>query len=64
MVKEIDLFEHYEELPQVVQDIILTFEDETYEECERLLRELKPHGYIFEYYLDASPYNLTKIEPQ
>jgi len=61
MAKELDLFEHYEELPQEVQDIIATFEDETYTECERLLRELKPYGYTFEYYLDASPYNLTKI---
>ena len=58
-----DLFEHYETLPQEVQDIIATFEDETYDECERLLKELEAHGYTFEYYLDASPYNLTKIEP-
>ena len=61
MGQELDLFEYYEDLPQEVQNIILTFEDETYEECERLLKELKPYGYTFEYYLDASPYNLTKI---
>lgn len=62
MAQELDLFEYYEELPQEVQDILITFEDETYEECERLLNELKPYGYTFEYYLDATPYNLTKLK--
>tara|TARA_R110000796_G_scaffold58413_8_gene135005 strand:- start:9416 stop:9601 length:186 start_codon:yes stop_codon:yes gene_type:complete len=60
-MEEEDLFNQYETLPQEVQDIILTFEDESYTECERLLKALKPYGYTFEYYLDASPYNLTKI---
>ena len=59
---KLDLFEHYETLPLEVQNILLTWEDETYEECERLLAELEPMGYTFEYYLDASPYNLTKID--
>ncbi len=56
-----DLFEKYETLPQKVQDVLLTFEDETYDECRRLLDELKPLGYTFEYYLDACPFNLQKL---
>ncbi len=56
-----DLFEKYETLPQKVQDVLLTFEDETYDECKRLLDELKPLGYTFEYYLDACPFNLQKL---
>ncbi len=59
---EIDLFEHYTLLPQPVQDILTEFgEVGTYERCEGLLNLLKPHGYSFEYYLDAEPFNLTKI---
>ncbi len=62
MNETVDLFEQYETLPQEVQDILLDFGDEqSYEGCEKLLAELKPHGYTFEYYLDASPFNLTKI---
>ena len=57
----VDLFEQYETLPKEVQNIISTFVDETYLECERLLKELEPYGYTFEYGLDAQPYNLHKI---
>ncbi len=59
---EIDLFEHYETLPQPVQDILLEWgECGTYERCERLLKALAPHGYTFEYYLDGEPYDLKLI---
>ncbi len=58
---EIDLFEHYETLPQAVQNIIAEWHDESYEECDKMLARLEPLGYTFEYSLDASPYNLTKI---
>jgi hypothetical protein len=58
-----DLFNQLDTLPQEVQDIINRFEEtEGYGELEALLLELKPHGYKFEYGLDAIPYNLRKIE--
>ena len=56
-----DLFEVVITLPQEVQDVLNTFEDETYDECRRLLDELEPLGYTFEYYLDAVPFNLKKL---
>ena len=61
---EIDLFEHYDELPEEVQAVLNRYatDDETYENAEALLQELQPLGYTFEYGLDASPYNLRKIE--
>ncbi len=64
-MKKIDLFEHPELIPEPVQSILKKYEDEylngaTYELNERLLNELKPVGYSFEYYLDAEPYNLHK----
>jgi len=31
-----------------------------YKECEKLLKQLKPLGYTFEYGLDGCPINLTK----
>ena len=60
---ERDLFEHYEELPQEVNDVLEKYaeEDNTYEVNEKLLAELKPLGYTFEYGLDAVPFNLQKI---
>jgi len=62
MEKEIDLFEQYETLPQSVQDVLLKYSEiDTYEDCEKLLTELKPLGYTFDYYLDATPFNLRKI---
>ncbi len=61
MKTEIDLFEDYEKLPIEVKVILESFEDETYDECARLLSELELLGYTFDYYLDAVPYNLRKI---
>lgn len=58
---EIDLFEFPELLPKKVRKILDTWQDDTYEECERLLKELKGHGYIFDYYLDGMPFNLREI---
>jgi hypothetical protein len=58
----IDLFEHYEELPKKVQDIIAEFGDTVgYLECQSLLIQLEPFGYTFEYDLDAIPYDLRKV---
>lgn len=57
-----DLFEHYEDLPQEVQAILEKYgEVETYQQCEAMLKECEALGYTFDYYLDAVPYNLRKI---
>lgn len=58
----IDLFENPFLLPKEVQDILNDFEEAgSYARCEELLELLKPHGYTFEFYLDAEPFNLRKI---
>lgn len=61
MENEIDLFENYKVLPKEVIKIIDSFQDNTYTECERLLKELKPLGYTFKYELSGEPFNLKKI---
>jgi hypothetical protein len=58
---EKDLFDDWEKLPLNVQKIINSQTAETYKECDKLLKKLKPLGYTFDYYLDAIPYNLRKI---
>lgn len=59
-----DLFEHIESLPQEVQNLINNWDCiiDTYEECDKFLAALKPLGYEFKYYLDATPYDLRKID--
>lgn len=59
-----DLFECPESLPKRVQKILSKYEesDLTYKKCEKLLAELEYTGYTFEYYLDAQPFNLRRIE--
>lgn len=62
----IDLFEHPEELPEEMKDLVtgnhsVQFED-NYEACEKMLKLMRPLGYVFEYGLDAEPYDLRKIE--
>lgn len=56
-----DLFETPDIIPKDVLDILTTFEDNTYEECERIKNELEQIGYTFEYGLDAEPFNLKKL---
>jgi hypothetical protein len=58
-----DLFETPELIPTNVVEVLNTFNDEgcSYKELDRLLAELKPLGYIFDYGLDAEPYELQKI---
>lgn len=57
-----DLFEVPETLPKEVQDILEKYcQADTYEDLNNMLAELKPLGYTFEYYLDAIPFNLTKL---
>lgn len=59
-----DLFESIESLPAKVQAILSEFSEEaqTYESCSKLLSLCEAEGYTFEYYLDAIPFNLTKIK--
>ncbi len=56
-----DLFETPDLIPKDVLDIIAQFEDNTYEECERILNKLEQIGYTYEYGLDAEPFNLRKL---
>ena len=59
-----DLFETPELIPDEVQAVLETFNedsDNTYFELDRLLDELEPLGYTFDYYLDAEPYGLRPI---
>ncbi len=58
-----DLFETPELIPNEVQAILETFDQDAspYIELERLLTEIKPLGYIFDYFLDADPYGLRPI---
>jgi hypothetical protein len=56
-----DLFETPELIPNNVMSILETFEDNTYDECDRIQNELEQIGYTFDYYLDAEPFNLRKL---
>jgi hypothetical protein len=56
-----DLFETPDLIPKDVLDILATFEDNTYEECERILNKLERIEYTYEYGLDAEPFNLRKL---
>lgn len=58
-----DLFETPELIPQNVQEVFETFDEEVdpYHELARITKEIEPMGYIFDYYLDAEPYGLRPI---
>jgi hypothetical protein len=58
-----DLFETPELIPQDVQAILETFNEDAdpYHELDRLTNELEEIGYTFDYYLDAEPYGLRPI---
>jgi hypothetical protein len=56
-----DLFETPELIPQDVQAILETFNEDapnTYTELDRMINELEAIGYTFDYFLDAEPYGL------
>ena len=59
-----DLFETPEKLPVKVQEVLdrYSLEDETYENCENMLKEVEKLGYTFDYYLDAVPFDLRKVK--
>jgi hypothetical protein len=59
-----DLFETPDLIPIDVQIVLESFDEDTantYHELDRLLSELEPLGYTFDYYLDADPYGLRPI---
>ena len=59
-----DLFETPELIPDEVQAVLETFNedsDNSYFELDRILCEIEPLGYTFDYYLDAEPYGLRPI---
>ncbi len=62
---ENDLFKNVESLPQNVQNVIEKYDEDweyTYENCANMQDELEQLGYTFDYYLDATPYNLRKMK--
>ena len=65
-----DLFENQDLLPKKVRAIVKKFdakfckEGDGYQLCEKFLAALLPHGYTFEYGLDAVPYDLQKVGTQ
>jgi len=59
-----DLFETPELIPANVQQVLETFDEDsanTYHELDRILSEIEPMGYTFDYYLDAEPYGLRPV---
>lgn len=57
-----DLFNHVDELPQAVQDLLNSKDEcESYEDCNTLIEELNELGYTMDYDLDAVGYNLRSI---
>lgn len=53
-------------LPLNVGLMMSTFDDnaDPYHECQRLLAEIKPMGYTFDYGLDGMPFNFKPISNQ
>jgi hypothetical protein len=59
-----DLFETPDLIPEEVQAVLETFDEyaSDYEELDRILAEIEPLGYTFDYYLNAEPYGLRPID--
>jgi len=53
--------EEIEKLPQDVQDIINSYDEEDYEKAERIIRELAPLGYTVEYGLCGGITEIKKV---
>lgn len=59
-----DLFEHLDELPENVRQILERFaelDSDSYNDCGNLVKELNAVGYTCDYYLDGVPFNLRKL---
>jgi hypothetical protein len=57
-----DLFETPELIPDNVRAVLDSYLEPTYETLGLMLDECEELGYTFDYYLDAVPYDLRKIE--
>ena len=59
----IDLFEDYDILPYSVRTILETADEnkDTYKENDRMIKELAPLGYTFDYGLCGTPMDLKRI---
>jgi hypothetical protein len=61
----VDLFEDYNQQPEEVKAVVEEYreqlESEDYAQLEQALKAFNAIGYTFEYYLDATPYDLRKI---
>ena len=58
-----DLFDHFDELPEDIQKIINDFDvdEDHYQEASKMEVKMLKKGYRFEYSLDGMPYHLRKI---
>jgi len=58
-----DLFLHKDLLPVEITALLEKYSDaDCYASLNALLNECEELGYTFDYYLDAEPFNLRKIE--
>jgi hypothetical protein len=60
-----DLFETPELIPNEIQAVLETFDEDApngYHELARILDIIEPMGYTFDYYLDAEPYGLRPVD--
>ena len=58
-----DLFDHFDELPEDIQKIINDFDvdKDHYQEASKMEVKMLKKGYRFEYSLDGMPYHLREI---
>ena len=59
-----DIFETPELIPVEVQAVLDTadMDSDPYIELARIVREIEPLGYTFDFYLDAKPFGLRPID--
>lgn len=59
-----DLFEQHQTLPQEVQEVLEKYsnEENDYNTCEELIKDLNNIGYTCDYGLDGVPFDLQKIK--
>jgi len=61
-VKQVDLFEHFDNMPKKLSSIVNKYmETEDYQDTEAFLNEVESIGYTFDYGLDNEPFGLRPI---